>query len=84
MPGCGPSVARRLDCSATYSSFSQQNRVPAAGLLGGHGLGNVHPHLAKSARPVEAVRRSLNLGGAYEHLAEAEGACLIFRALPPN
>ena len=36
-------------------------RQPATGLLGGHGLGNLHSHLAKPTPAVEAVRRSLNL-----------------------
>src|SRR5262245_6612143 len=57
-----------------------ESRQPASGLLGGHGLGNLHSHLAKSAPAVEAVRRSLNLGGAYEHLTKAERACHFFRA----
>src|SRR5215467_8566563 len=57
-----------------------ESRQSAARLLGGHGLGNLHSYLAKPAAAVEAVRRSLNLGGAYEHLAEAERACQLFRA----
>src|SRR6516164_1729664 len=57
-----------------------ESRQAAAGLLGSHGLGNLHSHLAKPAPAVESVRRSLNLGGAYEHLAEAERARQPFRA----
>ena len=77
-PGCGPSAARQYRYLQLL--LEVESRQPTAGLLGGHGLGNLHPHLAKPAPAVEAVRRSLNLGGAYEHLAEAEGACLMFCA----
>src|SRR5262249_21115314 len=54
-------------------------RQPAAGLLGRHCLGNLGSYLAKPAPAVEAVRRSLNLGGANQHLAEAERAGQLFR-----
>ena len=52
-----------------------ESRQPTTRLLGGHSLGNFDMHLPVPIPAVEAIRRSLNLGGAHEHLPEADCLC---------
>ncbi len=68
---CNQSTKRNIIVAFLQLLLEVESRQATAGLFGGHGLGNLHPHLAVPAPAVEAIGRSLDLRRAYEHFAEA-------------